>query len=138
MATKFTALPVSEILTTLPAVKLGLNIDSLEGEFQRWQRDRTAQARRDFDEMMAENSFVEFWGRLGKIGGEGVDGGVKADEIGEDEGEAFGGKVDMKVLAKNIDVSDIEKVLRVSVLRMAMSSGFDPTLLLERQTIYDV
>lgn len=88
--------------------------------------------------MMAENSFVEFWGRLGKIGGEGVDGGVKADEIGEDEGEAFGGKVDMKVLAKNIDVSDIEKVLRVSVLRMAMSSGFDPTLLLERQTIYDV
>lgn len=115
MATKFTALPVSEILTTLPAVKLGLSIDSLEQEFQRWKRDRTAQARRDFDEMMAENSFVEFWGRLGKIGGEGVDGGVKADEVGEDEGEAFGGKVDMKVLAKNIDVSDIEKVLRVSV-----------------------
>ncbi len=138
MATKFTALPVAEILTSLPAVKLGLNIDSLEKEFQRWQRDRTAQARRDFDEMMAENSFVEFWGRLGKIGGEGVDGGVKADEIGEDEGEAFGGKVDMKVLAKNIDVSDIEKVLRVSVLRISMSSGFDPALFLERQTICDV
>ncbi|KAJ8482248.1 hypothetical protein ONZ45_g15022 [Pleurotus djamor] len=112
LATKFTSLPVAEVLASLPASKLGLDIDSLEDEFSRWSRTRSQNARKAFDEMMSENSFVEFWGRLGKIGGEGVDGGVKADDIGEDEGEAFGGKVDMKVLAKNIDVSDIEKVLR--------------------------
>lgn len=64
--------------------------------------------------MLAENSFVEFWGRLGKLGGEGVDGGVKADDLGEDEGEGGGGKVDMKALAKKVDLEEMEKVLRVS------------------------
>lgn len=66
--------------------------------------------------MLSENSFVEFWGRLGKLGGEGVDGGVKADDTGEDEGEGGGGKVDMKVLAKKVDLEEMEKVLRVSYM----------------------
>ncbi len=65
--------------------------------------------------MLTENAFVEFWGRLGKIGGEGVDGGVKADDLGEGEGEGGGGNVDMKVLAKNVDVGEMEKVLKASV-----------------------
>jgi heat shock protein 90kDa beta len=93
--------------------KLGLDIDSLESEFEAWQRERTTTARADFDEMLKENAFMEFWGRLGKIGGEGVDGGVQADDLGEDEGEGGGGKVDMKALAKSVDVSDMEKVIRV-------------------------
>ncbi|KAG8695885.1 hypothetical protein FRC08_007499 [Ceratobasidium sp. 394] len=64
--------------------------------------------------MLGENSFVEFWGRLAKMGGEGVGGGVPAEEgdEDEDEGEGGGGKVDMKALAKNVDVSEMEKVLQ--------------------------
>jgi heat shock protein beta len=77
----------------VPATKLGLDIQSLEHQFEKWQRERTNVARLAFDEMLGENSFVEFWGRLSKIGGEGVDGGVKADELEEDEGEGGGGKV---------------------------------------------
>lgn len=113
LATKFSDIPLESLLSSLPVTKLGLNEDALEHEFERWQRERTSQARIAFDEMLAENSFVEFWGRLGKIGGEGVDGGVKADEADGEEGEGGGGKVDMKALAKSVDVHEIETVLKV-------------------------
>ncbi|THH19791.1 hypothetical protein EW146_g1461 [Bondarzewia mesenterica] len=113
LAANFTVLPLQSTLSSLPATKLGLDINRLENEFERWQRERTAEARKAFDEMLHENSFVEFWGRLGKMGGEGVEGGVKRDEMGaEDEGEAGGGNVDMKVLAKHVDIGDVEKVLK--------------------------
>ncbi|KIK97857.1 hypothetical protein PAXRUDRAFT_824485 [Paxillus rubicundulus Ve08.2h10] len=112
LATPFSMLPVESIAKSLPATKLGLDDRSLEKEFNKWQRERTHEARKAFDEMLAENAFVEFWGRLGKMGGEGVDGGVAAEDLGEDEGEGFGGKVDMKVLAKNVDLADVVKTLK--------------------------
>ncbi|KAG2118761.1 Hsp90 protein-domain-containing protein [Suillus discolor] len=112
LATPFSALPLESILKSLPVTKLDFDTRGLQQEYEKWQRERTYECRKAFDEMLAENSFVEFWGRLGKIGGEGVEGGVKADDLGEDEGEGFGGKVDMKALAKSVDLSDIEKVLK--------------------------
>lgn len=110
---KFEELPAASLLVSLPVVKLGFDTRDLQSEFDKWQRERTQASRKAFDEMLAENAFVEFWGRLGKIGGEGVDGGVKAEDEDGDEGEGGGGKVDMKVLAKNVDVEDMEKVLKV-------------------------
>jgi len=112
LATPFSDLPLESLLKSLPATKLGFDIYQLEHEYDRWQRERNTNARQAFDEMLSENSFVEFWGRLGKLGGEGVEGGVKADDTGEDEGEGGGGKVDMKVLAKKVDLEEMEKVLR--------------------------
>ena len=73
--------------------------------------------------MLHENSFVEFWGRLGKVGGEGVEGGVTRDDGGdEDEGEGGGGNVDMKKLAKSVDITEMEKVLKVCALHYRRSS----------------
>ena len=80
LATAFGALPLPSLLSSLPVTKLGFDIKALQSEFEIWQRERTQEARKAFDEMLTENSFVEFWGRLGKIGGEGVDGGVQADD----------------------------------------------------------
>src|SRR5271154_3077972 len=57
LATAFSSLP--PLLNSLPVTKLGLSMDQLEREFAKWQRDRTAQARKDFDGMLSENSFVE-------------------------------------------------------------------------------
>lgn len=125
----FSDLPIPTLLSSIPVTKLGLNVHELEREFSKWQRERTQNARtasvlfsrlrtypfQAFDQMMTENSFIEFWGRLGKLGGEGVDGGVKADDTGEDEGEGGGGRVDMKALAKSVDVSDMQKVLKASL-----------------------
>ena len=114
-------------MTSLPSQKLGYDIDDIEHEFDRWQRERTNDSRKTFDEMLHENPFVEFWGRLGKIGGEGVEGGVKRDDEDVDDGEGGGGNVDMKVLAKNVDLSDMEKVLKVGlVLRDSSVSVLTP------------
>ncbi len=114
LAAEFAALPVTSLLSSLPATKLGFDVYKLEKEFDRWQRTRVTEARKAFDDMLLENSFVEFWGRLGKLGGEGADGSVKRDDDGdEEEGEGGGGNVDMKKLAKNVDITEMEKVLKV-------------------------
>ncbi|KAF8175377.1 hypothetical protein BJ912DRAFT_1024508 [Pholiota molesta] len=103
LATAFDSLPLGTILSSAPATRLG---------FKEEQRERTSAARIAFDEMMSENAFVEFWGRLGKIGGEGVSDGLKIG--GEDIGEAGeeDEKVDMKALAKSVDIREMEKVLK--------------------------
>ncbi|KAF7793686.1 hypothetical protein EIP86_004801 [Pleurotus ostreatoroseus] len=110
LSTKFTELPVSTLVASLPVTKLGFDIRQVELEYERWMRERNQEARRAFDEMLSENAFVEFWGRLGKIGGKGVDESIKGDDIGEDSEE---GIVDMKALAKTVDLKEIVKVLRV-------------------------
>ena len=112
LATTFSTLPVDSLLSSVPATKLGFNKRDVEHEFERWQRERNTEARKAFDEMMGENSFVEFWGRLGKIGGAGVDSSIQNDDIGEEENED-GDRVDMKKLAKGVDVKEIVKVLKV-------------------------
>ncbi|TRM67559.1 hypothetical protein BD626DRAFT_479148 [Schizophyllum amplum] len=112
LATTFADLPVSMLAAAPPVTKLGLSLDALQDEFEKWQRERTNAARAAFDEMMGENAFVEFWGRLGKIGGESVNGYVKADDMPEGEGEFGGGTVDMKSLAKNVDVQEIVRVIK--------------------------
>lgn len=113
LATRFNSLDIADLLDARPVIELGYDVSSLESVFTRWQQERYQKARAAFDELLSENSFIEFWGRLGKMGGEGVEGGVKADETGEDEGEGWGGKVDMKALAKSIDVDEVEAVLKV-------------------------
>ncbi|KAJ7228675.1 Hsp90 protein-domain-containing protein [Mycena pura] len=131
----FESLPLQSLLNAVPVTRLGLDVRTLEHEFEKWQRERTNQWRKAFDEMLAENSFVEFWGKLRKIGGEGVEGGVKADDEGkaEDEGEGGGGKVDMKALAKTVDVAEIEKVLK-SDKRYEMFAHPPPRLVSREQS----
>ena len=98
----------------------------LEQEFARWQSDRYSASREAFDAMLKENSFVKFWGRVGKMGvvedeektrlGKVVFGDETGD-IGADEmevGEGGGGTADLKSLARGIDVKEMDRVLRVS------------------------
>ncbi|KAI0650305.1 hypothetical protein C8Q79DRAFT_902891 [Trametes meyenii] len=107
--TAFTALPVASLMASLPATKLGFDVNELEREYDKWQRERWTEARAAFDQMLGENSFVEFWGRLGKIGGKGVDTTIKNEDLGDDDEEE---QVDMKALAKNVDLKEIIKVLK--------------------------
>lgn len=105
----FTELPVSSLVSSLPATRLGFDVRHLEDEYAKWQRERSQEARLAFDEMLSENAFVGFWGRLGKLDGKGLDETIKGDDIGEDEE----GNVDMKALAKTVDLKEMVKVLRV-------------------------
>ncbi|KZT12575.1 uncharacterized protein LAESUDRAFT_639872 [Laetiporus sulphureus 93-53] len=109
LASPFTDLPVSSLVASQPATKLGFDVEQIEQEYDKWQRQRTHEARLAFDQMLSENAFIEFWGRLGKIGGKGVDEGIKADDLGDNAEEE---QVDMKALAKNVDLNEIVKVLK--------------------------
>ena len=122
----------------------------LEREFAGWQSDRYSIAREAFDAMLKENSFVKFWGRVGKMGvvedeekarlGKVVfgdeQGDAGADEM--EEGEGGGGKADLKSLAKGIDVKEMERVLRVSNGRFKKWPGLTLTNYLARQAIHGV
>lgn len=123
---QFKDLPPS-VAKSAPAVKLGLSDDNPAAErelrriYEEWQTSRTKRARAEFDELLGENSFVEFWGGLGKMndGKEAGDGTVvpgvdTTDEKEEgEEGEGGGGRADLKALAKSIGGRQIEDVLKV-------------------------
>ncbi|KAG8875393.1 hypothetical protein FRB97_005156 [Tulasnella sp. 331] len=122
---QFKDLPPS-VAKSVPAVKLGLESDDPATErglrriYDEWQTNRTKRARVEFDELLGENSFVEFWGGLGKMddgkgGGDGtvVPGVDSTDEKEEgEEGEGGGGRADLKALAKSIGGRQIEDVLK--------------------------
>ena len=89
---------------------------ALEQEYRSWRNQRIGQAEKEFQEMLGENAFVEFWGRIRKMKEE-AEGGMKVDVGAEDlageEDNEDGEKVDLKALARNIDVKEIERVLKV-------------------------
>ena len=107
-----------------PIVKrLGLSLDNLEDRFRAWRRASEAEARREFEVMLGENSFVEFWGRMRKktLDEEALE--VKEDEEREEgEGMGEGGAADLTALAKQIDLNEIKSVLRVKRKRDTVNS----------------
>lgn len=116
--TEFSALPLSSIQSSLPAQKLRLDQDrdALEREYREWRSARIERAEHEFQDMLNENAFVEFWGRVRKMREENT-GGPKLDIGAEDLAgeEDEDGKVDLKALAKSVDVQEIERVLKVCV-----------------------
>jgi transcription elongation regulator 1 len=93
--------------------RLGLGPDTLEQRFDAWLRSREAEARQEFDGMLGENSFVEFWGRMRKKTLDEAALGVKSqDELDEGEGMHDGGDADITALARQIDLDEIKAVLR--------------------------
>ncbi|EFI27699.1 peptide-binding protein [Coprinopsis cinerea okayama7 len=110
--TRFGELPVDTIVSSPHTKKLGYDISQVEDEFYRWQKQRYAEARRAFDEMLNENSFVEFWGRLSKMKDVTLDQGlqVTSEDIGEDDEPVS--KLNMKTLAETVDIGEMVKVLK--------------------------
>jgi hypothetical protein len=96
-------------------------------EWEAWLSKRATDARADFQKLLEENSFVEFWGKVGKLEDANQDdrrlvvpgeedlqmnqmGGGPAGVAADDGSE---GKADLKTLAKNINEKEIEWVLQV-------------------------
>ena len=115
LASTFGDLPVDELISSPHVAKLGYDIRQLEDEFSRWQRQRFTDSRQAFDEMLNENSFVEFWGRLSKMSDVKLDQGLQITNEDIDDDEVTN-KIDMKTLAKTVDIGEMVKVLRVSLI----------------------
>ena len=83
--------------------------DRLEAAYQRWDAQRRQKAEHEFQQMLNESAFVDFWGRFKKASltasSSAKDGGDEGDE--EDErGQTL---VEM---ARKVDLEEIESVLR--------------------------
>jgi transcription elongation regulator 1 len=93
-------------------------------EWEAWLSKRTIDARADFQKLLEENSFVEFWGKVGKledanendnrlvVPGE-EDLGMSGGPAGVTSDDSAEGKTDLKILAKSITEKEIERVLKV-------------------------
>ncbi|WVN88207.1 uncharacterized protein L203_103408 [Cryptococcus depauperatus CBS 7841] len=96
-----------------PAVKrLGLQGQQLEDRWAAWCRTWETNARHDFDKMLGENSFVDFWSKMRKKQLD--ENALKVNEQEErEEGEGLGegGSADLTKLAKQIDLGEIKMVL---------------------------
>ncbi|WFD41431.1 hypothetical protein MPSI1_000058 [Malassezia psittaci] len=83
---------------------------TLEREYQAWDRQRHERARAEFFEMLKENAFVDFWGRLQK---EKEQHAKDADDIriAEDD-DMDPEEKSIYDMASHVDISEMEAVLR--------------------------
>lgn len=107
----------SSISASPVVTRLHLSESRIERLFDAWNKKRFDQARKDFDIMLSESKFVDYWGRL-KQDAAGKD-EERAKEIlgadnegGDDEMNAEDG-VDLKAMAAQIDMKEINAVLKV-------------------------
>lgn len=151
LADKFDALPERSVRASAPATKLGMGLVDvgdddadqrsrreaedrdikaralLEDEFARWQRHRRQGAEQAFREMLSENAFVAFWGRIQKMASDKErkeqereeEGRMHVDVddedlIGEDTGADGEERASLQKLAKGIHVEEIQRVLKVT------------------------
>jgi transcription elongation regulator 1 len=86
--------------------RLGLGAGALEERFNAWKRAREMAARAEFYELLRENNFVEFWGRMRNKVLDETATKVKQDEEDVEEG------MDVTALAKQVDLAEIKSILR--------------------------
>lgn len=105
---------VYEAIADDPLVqRLGLAPAALEERFSVWRRARDAEARAEFYDLLRENNFVEFWGRMrNKVLDEAAASLKEQEERDEGEGLGEGGAADITALAKQVDLGEIKTVLR--------------------------
>ena len=94
--------------------RLDLSPSALEDRWNAWKRVKEQEARRGFDELLSENSFVEFWGKMRKkVLDEAALKIKEEDELEEGEGMGEGGSADLTAMGRQIDLEEIKAILRV-------------------------
>lgn len=98
--------------------RLGLSMSRVERLHEDWQRRRLAQAKKDFETLLNESSFVDYWGKLKQehtskeddrakgLLGPGENDNDEEDEAPEDEA------VDLRAMAAQIDLKELHAVLK--------------------------
>ncbi|KAJ9098802.1 hypothetical protein QFC19_006279 [Naganishia cerealis] len=103
-----------EIVNDFAVTRLNLTPEKLEQKYEQWQQVRFQEARKDFEGLLKENSFVDFWGRMRN---KNIDEKAYIPE-NEDEDDDFGaeggGKANLADMAKSVDLKEMHAVLRVS------------------------
>lgn len=113
-----------EIVDEFAVTRLKLSHDSLANKYASWQKVRFARAREDFDKLLGENSFVDFWGRmrnkrLDERLVEGIPGENEEEMIDDEEA---GGRANLMEMAKQVDLREMHAVLAVSPCAFVLQS----------------
>lgn len=109
--------------------RLHLSESRIERLFDSWNKKRFDQARKDFDAMLSESKFVDYWGRL-KQDAAGKDEADRTKDIlgneneGDEEMNAEDG-VDLKAMAAQIDMKEINSVLKVGQVSLFQTYQHD-------------
>lgn len=108
LTTPFTDV-LPEISSSPHVIRLvGKDFDRLESLYKSYNQKRELQSRREFDELLQENSVVQYWVKMQK---ETMNGDAQkiADEEEDDDEEA----IDLRTMANQVDLPAIEAVLKV-------------------------
>lgn len=124
--------PAVARLVPSSASPAGADLDRLEELFEEWSTRRAERARKEFESMLGESAFVDFWGRMKK---EGLDKAETRGILEEEEGEEAGGEegsgaVDLKAMAALIDLKEIHAVLKVGSIARPCPAPPPPRLML--------
>lgn len=92
--------------------RAGLDVHSLEDRWNTWKRHRETEARTEFNQMLGENSFVDFWGKMRKKQTDEAAAKVMKDQEDEEDAEEEQDR-DLSELAQQIDLKEVKAVLRV-------------------------
>lgn len=100
-----------------PAVQhLHRSRDEIQEMYEDWLDQRVrVQAKRDLEECMAENSFVEYWGRLKRDARAKDEGTIEEEGSGDGDVEV----VDVKQMSQKIDLNEIAAVLKVRCILLS-------------------
>ena len=107
---------VYDNISANPAVtRLDMSRDRLERRYDDWSDRRSAQARKDLEALLSESAFVEYWGRLKQEVASKQDAKAKEALAAETEpDEDAADDVDLRQMAAQIDLKEIQAVLKVS------------------------
>ncbi len=106
-----------DVVDDFDVKRLNLSSEALQNKYETWQRVRYQKARQDFETMLRENSFVDFWGRMKKKQLDEAAMAIKDEEEDEDEdvGAGGGGRASLADMAKQIDFGEVQSVLQVGI-----------------------
>lgn len=105
-----------EIVNDYAVTRLSLTPEKLEQRYEQWQDVRFQQARKDFEMLLKENSFVDFWGRMRNKNINDKAYIPENEDEDDDYGAEGGGKANLADMAKSVDLKEMHAVLRVSRL----------------------
>ncbi|EGG06796.1 uncharacterized protein MELLADRAFT_35874, partial [Melampsora larici-populina 98AG31] len=85
-------------------------LQTIERYYDDWKQKKETRAREEFEEMCGESAFIDFWCRMKKSGKEDEVGKKTIGDDGEEEEEEE--VADLREMAKTIDLSEIEAVMK--------------------------
>lgn len=103
-----------EIVNEFAVTRLGMTPEKLQSRYEEWQKVRFQQSKAEFQALLKESSFVDFWGRMKNKGMASQGGDLNQDSDDEDDDDETGGKANLEVMAKQIDLKEMHDVLQVS------------------------